>query len=128
MPLGPEENIVRAICTDKYDKETGRISPSLFDKRGNTSVSRLSLISLEDHWDLFRLKIQKPPERILELIGEINVGVLQEIGRTYQNPTELTLEPDPLDWNHAHAVIPQKITPGLATQIVQKLKRHRKSV
>jgi hypothetical protein len=40
MPLSSEENIVRAICTDKIDG--GDSSPSLFKGR-NTSVSRTSL-------------------------------------------------------------------------------------
>ena len=68
MPLPPEENILRAICTDKIDE--GVISPSLF-KGSNTSVSRPALIPLEDHWDLFRSHVQRPPERLLVSLGEI---------------------------------------------------------
>lgn len=62
MPIGPDEEIVRAICTDKWDGQ--RVSPSLF-KGANTSVSRLSVIPLNSHWDLFRIYVQKPPERLL---------------------------------------------------------------
>jgi len=74
MPVGPEEDIARAICTDKWDGE--RLSPSLFVGEG-TSVSRLAMIPLVDHWDLFRLYVEQPPERRLEMIGEINVGRLK---------------------------------------------------
>ena len=115
MPLSAEENIVRAICTDKWDGE--RASPSLF-KGKDTSVSRLSLIPLEDHWEMFRDYVQKPPERLLERIGEINVGAL------HQTPVELTVEPDPLDWNHAHAIIPQNISRGMANRILKALEIH----
>jgi hypothetical protein len=73
---------------------------------------------------MFRKHLEKPPERRLELIGEINVGHLQEIGRTYAQPVELTVETKPEDWNPAHAEIPQRITRGLATKIVNALKRH----
>lgn len=122
MPVGPEENIVRAICSDKWDGE--RLSPSLFVGVG-TSVSRLALTPLEDHWDLFRNHVQRPPQRLLELIGEINVGQLTEIGRSQASRIELTVEPKPEDWNRAHAEIPEKITRGLANSIISALKIHR---
>jgi len=121
MPVGAEEDIVRAICTDKWDGE--RLSPSLFVGEG-TSVSRLSLVPLVDHWDLFRRYLEQPPERRLEMIGEINVGRLQELGRNYAPPVELTVEPKPEDWNTAHAEIPQRITRGLANRIVPELRLH----
>jgi hypothetical protein len=122
MALAPTEDIVRAVCTDKWDGE--RLSPSLFVGE-NTSLSRLALISLDDHWDLFRQYVEKPPERQLELIGEINVGRLQHIGRAHNPPLELTVEPKPVDWNPAHAQIPQRITRGLANQILPELTLHR---
>ena len=121
MPIAPDENIVRAICTDKWDGT--RVARSLF-KGPNISVSRLALIALSEHWDMFRKRLEKPPERRLELIGEINVGHLQEIGRGYQQPIELMVESKPEDWNPAHAEIPQRITPGLANNIVNALKLH----
>lgn len=122
MPLEASENIVRAICSDKWDGE--RLAPSLFVGAG-ISVSRLALIPLEDHWDLFRAYVQDPPQRTLEMIGELNVGQLQNIGRTYAIPAELTVEPKPEDWNRAHAEIPQKISRGLANQILPALRLHR---
>jgi hypothetical protein len=82
------------------------------------------MIPLMDHWDLFRRYVEQPPERRLEMIGEINVGRLQEIGRTYATPIELTVEPRPEDWNPAHAEIPQKITRGFANKNLPELKLH----
>jgi hypothetical protein len=58
MPIDAAENIARAICSDKWDGE--RLSPSLFVGAG-TSVSRLALIPLEEHWELFRSHVQRPP-------------------------------------------------------------------
>ena len=121
MPLAPVEDIVRAVCTDKWDGE--RLSPSLFAGK-DISVSRLAITTLAEHWDLFRQYVQKPPERRLELIAEINVGHLQEIGRAQNPAVALTVESKPLDWNPAHAEIPQRITRGLANKILPALKRH----
>lgn len=121
MPLAPDENIVRAICSDKWDGQ--RLAPSLFVGK-ETSVSRLAITSLEDHWDLFRRHVQRPPERMLEMLGEIGVGKLQAIGHAHEPRNELTVEPKPEDWNPAHAEIPQKISRGLANKILFELKRH----
>jgi len=52
------------------------------------------------------------------------VGHLQQIGRNYKDPIQLTVEPKPEDWNRAHAEIPQKITKGLSRKIVEALKIH----
>ena len=68
MPLAQTEDIVRAVCTDKWDGE--RVSPSLFVGE-NISVSRLAVVPLADHWDLFRQYVQKPPERWLERIAAL---------------------------------------------------------
>jgi hypothetical protein len=121
MPLAPTEDIVRAVCTDKWDGE--RLSPSLFVGE-NISVSRLAIVPLADQWDLFRQYVEKPPERRLELIAEINVGRLQDIGRKQNPAVELTVEPKPEEWNPAHAEIPQRITRGLANKILPELKIH----
>lgn len=121
MPIDPQENIVRAVCSDKWDGE--RLSPSLFVGKG-ISVSRLALISLENHWDIFRRTVQKPPQRRLEFIAEINVGTLQRIGLTHIPATALTVEPKPETSNLAHAEIPQNITRSLANKILPELKWH----
>lgn len=122
MPIPVEEDIVRAVCTDRWDGE--RLAPSLFVGQ-NTSVSRLAIVSLQDHWDLFRQYVEDPPERRLELIAQINVGQLQQIGRSRTPAQELTVEPKPEPWNPAHAEIPQKITRGLANMILPKLTLHK---
>ena len=121
MPIAADEDIVRAIFTDKWDGT--RIAPSLFTGT-KVSVSRLAVIPLSEHWDMFRKHLEKPPERRLERIGEINVGRLQRIGRDYKKSIDLTVEAKPEDWNPAHAEIPQRITRGLANQIVNALKLH----
>jgi hypothetical protein len=124
MPLDPVENIVRAVCTDKWDGE--RLSPSLFVGE-NISVSRLAIVPLADHWDMFRQYVEQPPERWLELIAEINVGRLQQIGRAHTPAAALSVEPKPEEWNPAHAEIPQRITRGLANKILPELQLHRPS-
>ena len=123
MPIGVEENIVRAVCTEQWDAAQQRLSPSLF-KGQNTSVSRLAITSLEDHWEVFRLTVEKPPTRRLEFITQINVGALQQIGLGYQTPTTLTVEPKPEEKNPAHAEIPENITKGLSRKIVSAVTRH----
>jgi hypothetical protein len=95
-------------------------------------VSRLKIIPLEDHWELFRRHVAKPHQS-LALFGEINVGRLQDIGRNYQSgpperpkpqPVQLTVEEAPEAWNPAHAEIPQRISRGLANKIIDALERH----
>lgn len=122
MPVDPGENIVRAICSDKWDGE--RLAPSLFVGAG-TSVSRLAVVPLDEHWDMFRRHVQRPPQRMLELLGEINVGALQAFGQGHTPRVDQTVEPRPEDWNPAHAEIPQKISRGLANKILPALKLHK---
>ncbi len=125
MPVDPTEDFARAICSEKWDDVTGEVSASVFTG-ANTSVSRLALCPLEESWDLFRRNVEKPPERILTRIGTMNVGQLVEIGKNFeQNPTELSLEPDPITDFPSHAVIPQKISRGLANAIIRELTVHK---
>src|ERR1039457_5805129 len=121
MPLVLSENIVRAVCTDKWDGQ--RLSPSLFAGE-NVSVSRLAITPLSDHWELFRGSTEMLPERRLELIAEINVGRLQDIGKGQNPHIALTVEPKPDELNPAHAEIPHKITRGLANKSLPQLKLH----
>jgi hypothetical protein len=122
MPVEHSENIVRGVFTNDWDDEQRRISPSFFKGQG-TSVSRLALASLGEHWDLFRTQ-ENPPERELKLISEINVGELHQIGQSYVPSTPLSVEPKPEDWNPAHAEIPERITKGLSRQIGNRLRLH----
>ena len=91
MEIAASENIAKAICLDKFDPATGQVSASLFKDQG-CSVSRLSICPLEESWDLFRQKVEKPPLRTLQRIGVINVEKLQEIGTGFvNNPISLTV-------------------------------------
>jgi hypothetical protein len=122
MPIDRSEDIGKAVCSDKFDPATGEVSPSLFVGT-NSSVSRLAICPIEETWDLFRRHVEKPPQRRLERIGTINVGDLETIGKNFApNPTELTVEPDPMADYPSHAVIPQRISRGLANVIVRNLK------
>lgn len=128
MRLPREEQIIRAICTEKYDRTTGRVSPSLFKGR-NTSVSRLAIIPLSRQWRKLAATVQKLPGRRLERLGEISVGRLEEIGLTYvangnPMPVALTVVADALPTNEAHAIIPEHISAGLGTAIVRTLTYH----
>ena len=121
MEVAASEDIAKAICLDKFDPMTGQISASLFKDQG-CSVSRLSVCPIEETWDLFRQKVEKPPLRTLQRIGVINVGKLQDIGTGFTpNPTALTVVAVPLDGYPSHAEIPQKITRGLSNEIVKNL-------
>ena len=124
MPVDPTEDFARAICSDKWDDANGEMSASLF-KGENTSVGRLSLCPLEESWDLFRRNVEKPPERTLSHIGTMNVRRLMEIGMTHkEKPSALTVEPDAQPDFPSHAVIPQKISRGLANAIIRELIVH----
>lgn len=124
MPLENDEDIARAICSEKGDEP--RISPSLMIGP-HTSVSRLSIAPLDQTWEVFRKNVEKPPSRKLELIGTINVGELREIGNNYTaRPTEITVEANPREDYPSHAIIPGKLSRGLATKIVRALKIHSK--
>jgi hypothetical protein len=103
MLISEAEDIVRAVCSDKWDGE--RLSPSLF-VGSHISVSRTFILPLEDHWEIFRRHVQKP----------------RKIGQLHTPPRELTVEACPLEWNPAHAEIPQKISRGLANAILPELK------
>ena len=128
MRLPREEQIVRAICTDKFDRTSGRVSPSLF-KGPNTSVSRLAIIPLAQQWRKLAATVQKLPGRRLERLGEIGVGKLEDVGQAYvangtPMPATLTVVADPLPTNDAHAIIPENISAGLGNTIRHALIYH----
>jgi hypothetical protein len=122
MSLSDEEEIVRAIFTEKWDGE--RIAPSAFTGP-DTSVSRLAIMPLDEHWEVFRRCVERPPERLLERIAQIAVGRLRDLGRTHRPSADITVEADPLDWNPAHAIIPGKRSRGLANRIRDAVAIHK---
>jgi hypothetical protein len=123
----PEENVLRAIHSAHCDqaRDRDRYSSDLF-RGSETSVSRLSVLSIDKLFAIFHRELDSPPaNRLVVAAGEINVGRLQEIGREFRsNPTDLTVEEDPTETNPAHAVIPQKISKGLAREIIRSLIVH----
>ena len=128
MRLPREEQIVRAICSDKYDRTSARVSPSLF-KGPNTSVSRLAIIPLHLQWRKLAATVQKLPGRRLERLGEIGVGKLEDLGQAYVAngaPMRIALSvvAVPLSTNEAHAIIPENITAGLGNSICRNLTYH----
>jgi hypothetical protein len=128
MILGDEEDIARAICSDKYDPVTGRISTSLF-KGPNTSVSRLAVIPLAGQWRKLAETVQKLPGRRLEKIGVIGVGALRKIGADYRTndkptPVRIHVIADPVPTNPAHALVTEKLSDGLSNAINRALTQH----
>ncbi len=128
MRLPREEQVVRALCSDKFDRTSGRVSPSLF-KGPNTSVSRLAIIPLALQWRKLAATVQKLPGLRLERLGEIGVGRLEDVGRSYvangkPTPTSLSVVADALPTNEAHAIVPENISAGLGNTIIRALAYH----
>lgn len=90
----------------------------------NTSVSRLAVLGLAELLAIFRRDLEHPPWPLLVGAGEINVGVLQSIGRESQPPVAITVKEDSEPENPAHAIIPQKLGKGLSGRVVRQLKWH----
>ncbi len=124
QPLVPDqENILRGVFSNECDEQRGRFS-SVFTG-GNVSVSRPKLIPLEQHWDLFRRHVAKPPQRVLMFFLEINVGHLRGLGRDHTDrPIQIHVREDPLSWNPAHALIIEDLPRGLAKKAIRDSIRH----
>jgi hypothetical protein len=123
MRLAREEQVVRAICSEHFDPENGRISPSLYEGK-ETSVSRLTVVPIKNQWTLLAATVQKLPGRRLEKLGELGVATIEDLGQAYtQNekpaPVVLTVVDDPTPQNAAHAIIPEKISKGLSRTMVK---------
>jgi len=119
MAVAAEEDVVRAFARTNGMERGPR--PAFSPGRTSQSAG-LQSFRFPNIGTCFRNHLEKPPERRLERIGEINVGRLQRIGRDYKKSIDLTVEAKPEDWNLAHAEIPQRITRGLANQIVNALR------
>jgi hypothetical protein len=121
----PHEDIIRGITTADWDHDENRVRASFFKNAGGgqcLSVSRLAILSRREVLVIFESELVKPPERNWFGTGTINIGEMQEIARTFQqNPTELTVWPDPTPTNPAHASIPEKISRGLSNKLGEHL-------
>ncbi|MCB1099605.1 MAG: hypothetical protein KDN22_28805 [Verrucomicrobiae bacterium] len=60
-------------------------------------------------------------------IGQINVGHIEKMGVEHDPPATLIVINDSLDWNDAHAIIPEKIARGLANKLRDALIIHDES-
>ena len=116
--LPPEEEIVRALTEAHWDKEHNRFSKAAFYSH-NVSVSRLKISPLAALIELFRDNFPA-----LLKVGQINVGRLQELGRTHTSPAEIQVIEDSRDDNPAHAIIPGRMSKTLARRVVANLHFH----
>lgn len=117
----PAEDIIRAIQSAHFDPKNRRVSPNLFEGTNN-SVSRLKILPLEEILAIFRQTLHNPPRVSLMGAGEISVEALQKVGAAYKDAIRITVKICPTKRNPAHAEIPQKISRGLAKQIIRVLK------
>ena len=122
------EIVVKAILEEHYDPQANRFSPRLF--RGpESSLSRLVIWSKKKIIEAFIEQLHNPPDNFLMGIGIAEVGTLKKICIEYQKKrTVITVIEDPLDGsqedhiiNPAHAIIPQKLSDGLAKTIPTKI-------
>ncbi len=66
--------------------------------------------------------LKSPRSESWNALGLLMLVDRRQVGRCYEHkPTELTVEPVPLDGYLSHAEIPQKITRGLSNEIVKRL-------
>ena len=115
--LDGTEEIVRAICSDKFDGE--RASPSAFTG-DNVSVSRLAILPIQDLWQILAEEAANPPERILMCLGKTTVGDVLAVGAESVPRCTLNVHADPTDTNPAHAEIRPKITRGQANRLLKR--------
>ena len=112
------ENVLRGIPEAHWDKEKGRGVSSLF-KGPNTSVSRLKIWEKDRIIKKFVSDLRSPPIAA----GEINVGVLGQIGNSHG--MAITVEEDGSGHNPPHAEVPQKInSKKILLEIVSALTIH----
>ena len=115
MRLPASEEIARAVCTEHFVRETGGGSPSLY-KGVETSVSRLAIFPLDQHWSIFAKTVQKLPGRRVERIAQIGVGTIESIRHAHNEETKscpvLFVEDAPDAENPAHAVIKPSVSKG----------------
>lgn len=121
MRLDRAEQVVRAVCTEHFEPETGECSDRLYE--GNkTSVSRLSVFPLLEQWRILAATVQKLPGRRLERLSELGVAQIEDTASAFR-PKErnegfqLSVEADPTAVNPAHAIISDRVTGGLSKRL-----------
>lgn len=118
------EEIVRGITSAHYDPVHDQISSDVFCRRKEeVSVNRLAICTLKEIFGILRRKLEKPGQSIQLLkVGQIQVGFLKRVCVEFKHKsTPITIEADPEDDDLSHAVIPQRISDGLAKEIIRNL-------
>jgi hypothetical protein len=115
MNLPPEEEILRAICTDKCDGE--RIASSAFEGK-EVSVSRLAIKPLAEQWEVLRKEVEKPDVRKLVKLAKVSVQNVIDVGLATTPPATLTVEESPTSGNPAHAHVVPKVTRGQSNRLL----------
>ncbi|WP_193040933.1 MULTISPECIES: hypothetical protein [unclassified Pseudomonas] len=79
--LSDNETVIRAIVEEKWDAETKRGAPSLF-QGANVSVTRIDLLGIAPSISLVKATLETPgrPERDVAGVGEIKVSLLKQVG------------------------------------------------
>ncbi|QHC51771.1 hypothetical protein EKK97_22195 [Billgrantia tianxiuensis] len=100
--LEDDENLLLALYPPSYDSEKGIVTKSAFKNNG-TSVSRKSILSVDDILQILDFQLSKPGRRI-EGYGCIMVAAVKEAAKASE---ELYIEvtEDPVADNEAHAEI-----------------------
>ncbi len=110
--LRPDEFLARAIMSTDIDPTTGIIRASqVFRRDGNTSVSRISHITLDQLWTIWRGDLDAPPEKYLVKALVFQVQDLANIAGAFShNPTTISILPDPCHcWNVPYKQYPQTL-------------------
>jgi hypothetical protein len=122
------EIVFKAILQEHYDAKEERFHSSLF-KGPESSLSRLAVWSKKQIINGFIDQLHKPPKHFLMGVGSATVSRLKQICIEYKDkPTAIDVIEDPLDGtqkgchvNPSHAIIPQRLSPGLAKDIPKKI-------
>ncbi len=124
-----KEIVVRGILEEHYEKEADRFYSTLF-KGPKTSLCREGVCSKNEIIHGFISQIHNPlKNHMLIGLGIAKVGLLKKICIEYtHNPTTISIIEDPLDGsnpdeiaNPSHALLINKLSPGLAKEIPKNI-------
>ncbi|POR57279.1 hypothetical protein [Pseudomonas syringae] len=79
--LNDNETVIRAIVEEKWDAETNRGTPTLF-QGANVSVTRIDALGLAPSISLVKATLEIPgrPDRDVAGVGKITVALLKQVG------------------------------------------------